>query len=263
MLTSVPMRDARACAQVFLCMARAWMLLLLLTATLHASVRTLDAQELRALERRLEVELWGGLAQGSPQWGVLGETPGMNVALVGLRLARPVTVENGSQKSRLTTVHFDIIPLALISTPYTSLHGTAAANCDPGVLCLQPGTNDPGLFPNGSAVGVGVAPLGVTTHFRRARRISPSLGITGGALLLDRRVPTSRGSAFNLTATLESGLRLGDPDRTGVVLAYRFHHISNASFARENPGVASHMLSVGLRSGRVARPNDGARASRP
>lgn len=211
----------------------------------------LGAQELRSLERRLEVELWGGLAQGSPQWGVLGETPGMNVAILGLRLARPTSLEGPNAADRMTTVHLDIIPLALMSTPYTSLRGTAAGNCDPDALCLQPGTNAPGLFPNGSAVGIGVSPFGMTTHFRRTRRVSPSIGLTGGALFFDRRVPTTRGSAFNLTATLETALRFGDPDRTGFVLAYRFHHISNASFARENPGVASHLLTVGLRSGRA------------
>lgn len=228
---------------------------------LLACTATLGAQELRDLERRVEVELWGGLAQGSPQWGVLGETPGMNVALVGLRLARPVSSRDARAEDRLTTVHVDIIPLALMSTPYTSLRGSAAGQCAPGVLCLQPGTNSPGLFPNGSAVGIGVAPLGITTHYRRAQRVSPSFGVTGGALYFDRRVPTSRGAAFNLTATLETGLRIGDPHRTGFVLSYRFHHISNASFARENPGVASHLLTVGLRSGRATARPAAARAS--
>jgi hypothetical protein len=247
MWTSATTCDTRVAAQVFFCMSRVGAVLLLLLACADA----LGAQELRSLERRIEVELWGGLAQGSPQWGVLGETPGMNVALLGLRLARPTSFTGPGTADRLTTVHLDIIPLALVSTPYTSLRGAAAANCNPDALCLQPGTNASGLFPNGSAVGVGVSPLGMTTHFRRTQRVSPSVGLTGGALYFDRRVPTTRGAAFNFTATLETALRVGDPDRSGFVLSYRFHHISNAGFAHENPGVASHLLTVGLRSGRA------------
>lgn len=237
---------------------------LVLSAVLLAcGPQSLIAQELRALERRVEVELWGGLAQGSPRWGILGETPGMNVALVGLRLARPVAhTERGSDR-RLTTLHVDLIPLALVSTPFTSLRGRDAADCDPEALCLQPGTNERGLFPNGSALGLGIAPLGVTTHFRRDSWASPSIGLSGGALLFDRAVPTTRASHFNLTATIEAALRLGDPDRTGIVLSYRFHHISNASFARENPGIASHLLTIGLRSSRASARGATARAARP
>jgi hypothetical protein len=232
-------------------MRRIRALLAFLTVGFSVPLESLGAQELRALERRVEMEIWGGLAQGSPRWGILGETPGMNVALVGLRLARPLTNDTERSGRRLTTVHLDLIPLALVSTPYVSLRGRDAAECSPDALCLQPGTSEQGLFPNGSALGLGVSPLGITTHFRRTERISPSVGLTGGALIFDRRVPTSRGSPFNFTASLEAGLRIGSPNRTGVLLSYRFHHISNAGFARENPGIASHLLTVGLGSGRV------------
>lgn len=210
------------------------------------------AQSLPLPQRPVEVEIWGGLAQGSPRWGILGETPGMNVGLVGLRLARPLQGSSERSNQRLTTLHLDIVPLALVSTPYISLRGREASSCAPDVLCLRTGTRDGGLFPNGSAVGIGIAPLGITTHFRRAERVSPSLGVSAGALIFDRAVPTSRGAQFNFTAALEASLRLGDPSRTGFVLSYRLHHISNAGFAPENPGVASHLLTIGLRSGRTA-----------
>lgn len=210
-----------------------------------------EAQEVSRITRVRELEIWGGLAQGSPRLGVLGETPNMNFAMVALRISQPV--RRLSSPHRTTMMHLDIIPFALLSPPYTSLTGPNAADCRPGALCLEPATNAPGLFPNGSAVGVGITPLGITTHFREDRRISPSLGVTGGALLFDRAAPTTAGARFNYTAALEAGVRIGRPDRTGVVITYRFHHISNAGMARENPGVASHLLSFGLRSARNAR----------
>lgn len=209
------------------------------------------AQEVRALTPVRELEIWGGIAQGSPQLGILGETPNMNFAVVALRIARPVP--RLSTATRSTMVHLDIIPFALLSPPYTSLSGANDPDCRPGALCLEPGTNAPGLFPNGSAVGVGITPLGITMHFRQHRALSPSLGLTGGALLFDRAAPTTAGARFNYTAALEAGLRIGRPERTGVVLTYRFHHISNAGMARENPGVASHLLTFGLRSARSAQ----------
>jgi Lipid A 3-O-deacylase (PagL) len=219
----------------------------LLVIALRAPV----AQEVRALTSVRELEIWGGIAQGSPQLGILGETPNMNFAMVALRISRPLT--GLSSATRSTMVHLDIIPFALLSTPYTSLTGTNAATCSPGALCLAPGTNAPGLFPNGSAVGVGITPLGITTHFRQDRALSPSIGVTGGAILFDRAAPTTAGARFNYTAAVEAGLRIGPPDRTGIVLTYRFHHISNAGMARENPGVASHLFTIGLRSARSAR----------
>lgn len=215
---------------------------------LAIALRAPHAQEVRALAPVRELELWGGLAQGSPQLGILGETPNMNFAMVALRISRPLV--GLSTATRSTMVHLDIIPFALLSPPYTSLSGTNDPACRPDALCLEPATNAPGLFPNGSAVGIGITPLGITTHFRQDRTLSPSIGVTGGALLFDRAAPTTAGARFNYTAAVEAGLRIGRPARTGLVLTYRFHHISNAGMARENPGVASHLLTFGLRSAR-------------
>jgi hypothetical protein len=217
---------------------------------LAIALRAPLAQEVRASTAVREMEIWGGLAQGSPQLGILGETPNMNFAVVALRISRPLT--RLSTATRSTMVHIDIIPFALLSPPYTSLTGTNDPDCRADALCLEPATNAPGLFPNGSAVGMGVTPLGITMHFRQDRALSPSIGVTGGALLFDRAAPTTAGAHFNYTAAVEAGLRIGRPDRTGLVLTYRFHHISNAGMARENPGVASHLLTLGLRSARSA-----------
>lgn len=208
-----------------------------------------DAQEVREMTPVRELELWGGLAQGSPQLGILGETPNMNLALVALRISRPIGTR--TSRSRSMMMHLDIIPFALLSPPYTSLRNDP--DCSPDALCLEPATNAPGLFPNGSAVGFGITPLGVTMHFQQDRTVSPSIGVTGGALLFDRAAPTTNGARFNYTAAIEAGIRIGRPDRVGLLLSYRFHHISNAGMALENPGIASHLLTFGLRSARSAQ----------
>jgi hypothetical protein len=202
-------------------------------------------------ERESEIELWIGLAQDSPSAGFLGAAPGMNFALVAVRLARPFGTATAS---RLTTLHMEFVPAALLSPSYRSAHGDPQFDCGGVRLCVLPRELGPGLFPAGSPLGHGFSPLGITTQFRRDRALSPSVGFTGGALLFNQKVPTSRGAEFNFTATLELGLRIGRPDRTSLAVTYRLHHLSNARTAKENPGVASHLLSIGLRAPRPTAP---------
>lgn len=206
-----------------------------------------------------EIELWGGLAQGSPSWGVLGEAPGMNFGVLGLRFSRELGARVRSSTSepmpvvasRITEWHFDLVPLAMLSTPYRSLRGSGVT-CPRRALCVAPLSDDTALFPSGSAYGFGVNPLGITTRFRNDRKLSPSIGMAVGGILFDRRVPTTGASGANFTAAIEAGLRIGAPGEPGVALAYRFHHISNGGTAAENPGVASHLVTLVWRYGRGA-----------
>lgn len=216
---------------------------------LAASAGQMAAQVEASTPAPFEKEVWFGLARGSPEWGVLGKTPGMNLALLAVRVSTPLGGPVPANASRETTYHLDIIPLAVISPPYVSLSGDDAGDCSPGALCVAPADRGPGLFPDGSVWGVGFAPIGVTTRFRRNSRVSPSLGVTGGALLFYRAAPTTRSGQFNFTASVEAGLRIGRPN-AGVLLIYRLHHISNAGTAKENPGVASHLFTVGFALGR-------------
>lgn len=202
------------------------------------------AQEMRAAPRTRQVELWGGLAQNSPRWGILGDTPAMDLALLGIRIERPLGGPVFVGATRSTVVHMDLIPLALLSSPYERLDRSGPSVCDEEGACTEP-RGGAGPFASGAVVGMGISPLGITTRFRHRRRVSPSVGVTGGALLFDRAVPTRRSSFFNFTASVELGLRIGRPERAGVALTYRFHHLSNAGLAADNPAVASHILSFG------------------
>lgn len=194
-----------------------------------------------------DLEIWAGLANDSPSWGVLGEVPEMNLALLGIRFSRALGRRSATGPSRVTAYTVDIIPFAMTSPPYVSLRGTAA-NCAPGDLCVIRPTamRDGGRFPAGSAMGLGFNPAGITTRFRANRSFSPSLGVAVGGLWFDRSVPTTQASRFNFTAAFEAGVRIGPPGTKGLTVAYRFHHISNAGMAGENPGLASHLLSIGI-----------------
>jgi hypothetical protein len=179
--------------------------------------------------------------------------------VLGLRFSRelgasdrgPGSASATAVPSRVTEWHFDLVPLAMLSTPYRSLRGTGV-RCPRRALCVAPLSADAALFPSGSAYGFGVNPLGITTRFRNDRRLSPSLGMAVGGILFDRQVPTTGASEANFTAALEAGLRIGGPAERSVAIAYRFHHISNGGTAAENPGVASHLVTLVWRYGRAA-----------
>lgn len=192
-------------------------------------------------------EVWGGFGARSPQWGILGETPDMRFGQLALRWTRALGESVRADELPRLEWSVDIVPLAMLSTPLVSLRGTGVP-CHRAALCVLPhGEEEEGeAFPPGSPYGVGITPLGLTRRFNRAAKVSPWLGINGGALYFSDRVPTTKAARFNFTASAEFGLRFGRPAEQGLTIAYRFHHISNASTAGENPGVASHLITVGL-----------------
>lgn len=211
---------------------------------------SLAAQDAPLPDRAIEV--WGGVASDSPRWGLLGASPGMNLGLLAVRFTRTLGAPVVATTEQAFEFHVDLIPLVLLSRPYVSAAGTGLP-CPRSDLCVLPQPDPKGaLFPSGSAVGFGFNPAGLTVRFRPARTVAPSVGVTAGALYFDRAVPTNRARRFNFTAQAEVGVRIGAPDRPGVTLKYRFHHLSNAGTSRENPGVASHLATIGFQYHRRA-----------
>ena len=191
--------------------------------------------------RRDGFEVWAGLARHSPRLGVLGKTPGVSLALAALRWSRRVRERPGV----VLAYTADVIPAAFLSPPYPRPAAGGGPDCGPQQECALAALGGP--FPAGSAYGAGASPLGLTATFRPHSRIQPTLGATGGFLWFDRREPTTEAARFNLTAAAEAGVRLVTSAGPGVALTYRFHHLSNAGTARDNPAVASHVLSAGVR----------------
>lgn len=201
------------------------------------------------------LEVWAGAANHSPQLGILGEAPGMRFGILSFRWSS--ALKPPSTTAALPSIEWtvDFIPMARMSPPLVSLRGTGQP-CTTAALCVEPA--DPrdreSYFPAGSPFGIGIAPIGVVKRFRTLGRASPFVAMNGGVLMFDQRVPTTKASQFNFTASAEVGLRIGRPTARGLTLSYRFHHISNAGTAGENPGLASHLITVGVHRPRV-RPD--------
>jgi len=117
---------------------------------------------------------------------------------------------------------FDAVPIALVGDPRT--------------------TNGHRSY----AYGVGGSPIGAQVNFVHFRRIEPFLTSGGGFLYFNHRMFGTT-QQFNFTAQLGVGVQLFTPNRHSAIdIGYKYHHISNANLANQNPGLDSHMLFVGL-----------------
>jgi len=117
---------------------------------------------------------------------------------------------------------FDAVPVALVGDPHTYNGHRAYAN------------------------GVGGSPIGAQVNFVHFHRVEPFLTSGGGFLYFNHRMFGTT-QQFNFTAQLGGGVQLFTSSRrTAIDLGYKYHHISNANLANQNPGLDSHMLFVGL-----------------
>ena len=185
-------------------------------------------------------EIWAGYSPRSPKWGVLGNRPGMSFGIAAVRLSHRIRA----------TPHYaldytvDFVPLAVSSPPLgDDFADMAQYRRDSSCLVSVFGCR----FPSGSAFGWGVSPLGITAVYRRDRVLQPRFGITGGALMFDRATPTIMSTRFNFTASVEAGAQMLNRKGNGILLVYRFHHLSNAGTGYDNSALASHVISLGAR----------------
>ncbi len=220
------------------------------TLLLLLGPRALAAQADATRPPRGHFEVWGGFARGSSEWGALGETPGMNLGLIALRWSSPLGQPRAVGAIPRWEISFDVIPLARISTPLRSFRP-----CLVGPICVlpPPPNGDEGFFPDESPFAVGVNPIGLTRRFSLTPILTSTIGATAGALLFGEPVPTTAASAFNFTASLELGVRIGRPTGRTFSVTYRALHLSNGGLRFENPAVLSHVVSLGLQVPRAER----------
>lgn len=188
---------------------------------------------------------WGGFARNSPD-NLWGAERGRDVAVAGLRF----THHDGSRGRVGVDYYLDLIPLAWVSMPRDSepprcedvFAGGEKPTPQSGgtVLC----TVDSPV--KTSAPGLGASPFGMQARLRLFERVQPFVAMNAGMLWFARPVPSERAAQLNFTAEIGAGLLIGRAGRPGLMLGYKFHHISNGGTAASNPGVDGHMLYAGV-----------------
>jgi hypothetical protein len=92
--------------------------------------------------------------------------------------------------------------------------------------------------------GEGFSPLGFKWNFLPRRRIQPVVTVLGGYMFSTRRIPVSDASSANFTLSIGAGFEFYRSATRSIRAEYRYHHISNAGTAHENPGIDNQLIQV-------------------
>jgi hypothetical protein len=180
------------------------------------------------------VGAWFGAAERSPT-GAFGRVPERALRLLAFRLGWTVA------RTRHVALDYqvDLVPLARISGPRLL---AIPSQCRRGQACQT----EWAIADDRAVFGVGGAPIGLQVRARPDRIIQPFAAISGGALVFSRPVPVDDAERFNFTAEAGGGAIVGRPGKLGVMLGYKFHHLSNGGTGRINPGLDGHVIYAGL-----------------
>jgi len=94
------------------------------------------------------------------------------------------------------------------------------------------------------AYGIGGSPVGIQVNWVRHHRIQPFLASGGGFLYFNRQLFGA--TQLNFTFQVGIGMELFTSDHHSLDIGYQYHHISNANLGRDNPGMDSHVVFVGV-----------------
>jgi hypothetical protein len=170
----------------------------------------------RLVQGMNEFGLWGG---GSPDsFDFVGQAEDRRLLLVGLRYGRVI----GAWESLSLEYTLDIIPAAVVFEPDR----------------VRPGSS--------TIYGAGLSPIGFKLNFGQESWIKPFLAAGVGFLYFEKDIPVPDSSRFNFTPELGLGAQLFLTPKRALTLGYKWHHISNASTARRNPGMDTHVFYGGF-----------------
>lgn len=94
--------------------------------------------------------------------------------------------------------------------------------------------------------GVGLSPLFFRWNFSGTRRVRPFAEVSGGLMLIDWDTPGPGRIARNFNEQAGLGIRIGHGSGRGVIVGYRYQHISNGSPSLPSPAVDTHLVYAGF-----------------
>lgn len=139
----------------------------------------------------------------------------------------------------------DFIPLAVATDNSSEAfpnHLTRGANVAAVASALTLGG---GPVHRNTAVGVGVAPVGVEMKVSMSRRLGIVVGGTAGFIAFSKPVPFANARKINATLDVGIGLELVVGRRWTAIGGYKFHHLSNAGTGDLNPGLNARLWYLG------------------
>jgi hypothetical protein len=145
----------------------------------------------------------------------------------------------GQSRHRQLELLSIIYSLKLAATKSVSLRYRAAAV--PIALLTQP--TEPRWASAGVYYSAGLEPLGLRASLRpRGFPAAFILSADAGFLCFAESVPSEHARRFNFTFSFGTGVEVSAGRHWALTLGYRWHHLSNAFTAPDNPGIDSNLI---------------------
>lgn len=181
-----------------------------------------------------EFSAYVGGANNSPVGKRLGITPDRDHFFIGLGPSLPLL----RWHRWLFAYAPEIVPLLLITNNPTYITRTVEGSHGPVSFCNVNGYD--------IVYGFALSPLGFESHIRFASRWRVYGACAAGVVWFTRDVPVVYSRAFNYTIEFGGGLQWRCRPGLWLKIGYKFHHLSNADTAPNNPGVDGNVFMIGL-----------------
>ncbi len=187
-----------------------------------------------ALDKKNELAVWGGFAPDMPR--LFSGSRKSSFAEIGVRYSRRIaTTENLALKYQ-----FDVIPLAVLNYRVERLIQTSP-------------TSFTYNRDRETAYAAGITPVSFQLNFRRQSKIQPFIAAGAGLLIFGKKIPDDRsllrpnqvGRRLNFTPQGGGGVEFLTDDGRAYIVGFKFHHISNNSSGRINPGFDQNLFYFG------------------
>jgi Lipid A 3-O-deacylase (PagL) len=99
-------------------------------------------------------------------------------------------------------------------------------------------------------IGEAFSPVGMQWNFRPRHSLQPILDWHAGTMYSTQPIPISFAGSFNFTVDAGVGVELYRTRNQSIRAEYRYHHISNADSASQNPGIDSGIFQLTFAFGR-------------
>jgi len=205
------------------------------------SSATPDSERTMIAAPRWKFGGWIAGATGQPLETRIGHVHDRDLFLTALRASHPILV---TPRFRLRST-VDLFPLVVATANRDYTYDDVVLACT-GVALCQEVTRVP-IPSRHTAYAAGIAPLGFEGLVTLSRRVGLGIGVEGGGLYFNRRIPDPGETRFNFMADGNVALRVSlGVSRPTLIGGFRINHISNGGTGNVNPGMDSRLLFVGL-----------------
>ncbi|MGI8509661.1 MAG: acyloxyacyl hydrolase [Gemmatimonadaceae bacterium] len=180
-----------------------------------------------------------GVARNSPSRRFLGSTPGFDHLFLGLEALTPVLRLGRVQ------VSYGVQLLPLVRLTGQTEHTEVVYDSGIVALARRPTIRTRVVQEHVSAYAAGLSPFGLQIAVPLGSAVSVYGATAAGGLIFDRPFPIPQARRVNFTLEFGGGVLVRVGHERWVRVGYKYHHLSNAYTAPENPGLDGNVLYAG------------------